>query len=121
MLGRSQEITPNRTLYKLPLTAKQLKQQQPLVLPACTKTRNTETPRNTPEQSGTLRNTPEHSGTLRNTPEHSGTLRNTPEHSGTLRNTLENRNTPEHRDSRKTPEHRIWRCCFFFFFPLENI
>ena len=45
---------------------------------ACTKTRNTGKPRNTPEHSGTHRNTPEHPGTLRNTPEHPGTLRNTP-------------------------------------------
>ena len=47
----------------------------------CTKTRNTETP--------------EHRNT--GTSKHSGTLRKTSEHPG----------TPEHRNSQKTPEHRI--------------
>ena len=39
--------------------------------------------------------------------------RNTLEHSGTPQS------TPEHRNSRKTPEHRIWRCCFVF--PLQTM
>jgi len=51
---------------------------------ACTKTRNTGTPRNTPEHLGTKE----------------------------YRKTLEHRNTPEHCNSRKNPEHRFWRCCF---------
>ena len=39
--------------------------------------------------------------------------RNTLEHSGTPQS------TPEHRNSRKTPEHRILRCCFVF--PLQTM
>ena len=34
----------------------------------------------------------------------------TPEH----RNTITLRNTPNNRNSQKSPEHRIWRCCFVF-------
>ena len=59
----------------------------------CTQTRNT--------------GTQEHRNT--GTQEH----RNTLEHSGTPQS------TPEHRNSQKTPEHRIWRCCFVF--PLQTM
>ena len=33
-----------------------------------------------------------------------------PEH----RNTITLRNTPDNRNSQKSPGHRIWRCCFVF-------
>ena len=59
----------------------------------CTKTRNT--------------GTQEHRNT--GTQEH----RNTLEHSGTPQS------IPEHRNSQKTPEHRIWWCCFDF--PLKTM
>ena len=51
------------------------------------------------------------------TPEHRNT--GTPEHQNTLEHSRTPQSTPEHRNSQKTPEHRIWPCCFVF--PLQTM
>ena len=58
--------------------------------------------------------TPEHRNT--GTPEHRNIGTSEHRNTGTLehRNTITLRNTPDNWNSQKSPEHRIWRCCFVF-------